>query len=155
VQIRPQSEYDLLDLDAILGTPQPDTKIYCCGPEPLMKAVEDRCAHWPSGSLHVERFVAKPLTEPVLKEPFEVVLNRSGRTITVPLDKSILAAVEESGVTVRSSCTEGTCGTCETTVIDGTPDHRDSVLNEEERQAGDTMMICVSRSCTPRLVVDL
>jgi len=63
--------------------------------------------------------------------------------------------VEEAGVGVLSSCAEGTCGTCETAVLGGVPDHRDSVLTEEERRAGDCMMICVSRSCTERLVLDL
>jgi ferredoxin len=70
-------------------------------------------------------------------------------------DRSILAVVEEAGAGVLSSCAEGICGTCETAVLDGLPDHRDSVLTEEERRAGDCMMICVSRSCTERLVLDL
>jgi ferredoxin len=110
---------------------------------------------WPKGSLHVERFVAKPLTEPVLKVPFEVHLERSGMTLTVPPHQSILAAVEQAGVGVRSSCEEGTCGTCETPVLEGVPDHRDSVLSAEEREAGNCMLICVSRSCSSRLVLDL
>jgi ferredoxin len=63
--------------------------------------------------------------------------------------------VEEAGVGVLSSCAEGTCGTCETAVLGGLPDHRDSVLTEDERRTGDCMMICVSRSCTERLVLDL
>jgi ferredoxin len=75
--------------------------------------------------------------------------------VTVPPDRSILSVVEEAGVGVLSSCAEGTCGTCETPVLEGVPDHRDSVLNEEQRQAGDCMMICVSRACTPHLVLDL
>lgn len=76
-------------------------------------------------------------------------------TLTIPPDRSILDVVEEAGIGVLSSCAEGTCGTCETTVLGGVPDHRDSVLTEEERRAGDCMMICVSRSCTERLVLDL
>jgi ferredoxin len=107
------------------------------------------------GSLHVERFVAKPLTEPVLAEPFEVHFKRSDLTLTVPVDRSILSVADEAGVQVLSSCGEGTCGTCETPVLDGVPDHRDSVLDAEQRAAGDCMMICVSRSCLPRLVLDL
>jgi ferredoxin len=75
--------------------------------------------------------------------------------LAVPAGRSILDVVEDSGVSVLSSCQEGTCGTCETTVLSGRPDHRDSVLTEEEQQAGDAMMICVSRSCSPRLVLDL
>ena len=155
VTIWPQDERGFLPLTDLLGTPQPDTKVYCCGPEPLLNAVEQACADWPAGSLHVERFVAKPLTEPVLAEAFDVELQRSGMTLTVPVDRSILSVVEEAGVSVLSSCGEGTCGTCETPVLDGTPDHRDSVLDAQQRTANDCMMICVSRSCTSRLVLDL
>jgi len=156
VVVHPQDEVGMLDLDALLGTPVPETLVYCCGPEPLLNAVEERCSTaWPKRSLHVERFVAKPLTEPVLKVPFQVHLAASGVTVTVPPETSILAAVEAAGVGVRSSCAEGTCGTCETPVLEGIPDHRDSVLDEDERVEGTCMMICVSRSCTPRLVLDL
>jgi ferredoxin-NADP reductase len=155
VSVRPQDETGLLDLDGLLGTPQEDTRVYCCGPEPLLAAVEQRCAGWPSGSLHVERFSAKPLTEPARSEAFELVLARSEVTVAVPPDRSILDVVEEAGIGVLSSCAEGTCGTCETAVLEGLPDHRDSVLSDEERRADDCMMICVSRSCTARLVLDL
>ncbi|MGY1643390.1 PDR/VanB family oxidoreductase [Geodermatophilus sp. SYSU D00703] len=155
VSIRPQDEVGLLDLDALLGEPRADTRVYCCGPEPLLAAVGERCAAWPAGTLHVERFAAKPLTEPVRSETFEVVLEQSELTLPVPPERSILEVVEEAGVGVLSSCAEGTCGTCETGVLDGVPDHRDSVLSDEERAANDCMMICVSRSTTPRLVLDL
>ncbi|MEU0513201.1 PDR/VanB family oxidoreductase [Amycolatopsis sp. NPDC006125] len=155
VEIRPQDETGLLDLDALLGSPRDDVAVYCCGPEPLLAAVEQRCAAWPPGSLHVERFSPKAGADAGERTTFEVELAASGRTVTVPPDKSILAAVEEAGVSVLSSCQEGTCGTCETPVLDGVPDHRDSLLTESERAANDTMMICVSRSCGPRLVLDL
>ncbi|MFG1803161.1 2Fe-2S iron-sulfur cluster-binding protein [Micromonospora carbonacea] len=85
----------------------------------------------------------------------EVELALSGRTVTVPPGTSILRAVEEAGVGVLSSCREGTCGTCETPVLDGVPEHRDSLLTERERAAGDTMLICVSWARTPRLVLEL
>lgn len=155
VSVMPQEETGLLDLDTLLGVPLEDTKVYCCGPEPLLAAVESACAGWPKRSLHVERFVAKPLSEPVLAGPFEVYLAQSDMTLSVPPDRSILSVVEEAGASVLSSCAEGTCGTCETPVLEGVPDHRDSVLDEEAREAGDCMMICVSRACTPRLVLDL
>jgi ferredoxin len=155
VEVRPQDETGLLPLPALLGTPEPDTAIYCCGPEPLLAAVESHAAGWPPGSLHLERFAPKPQAEPVRKDAFEVVLQRSELTLTVPPQRSILSVVEEAGVGVLSSCAEGTCGTCETHVLDGEPDHLDSVLSEVERSAGDCMMICVSRSRTARLVLDL
>jgi ferredoxin len=86
---------------------------------------------------------------------FEVVCQRSGITVTVPPDRSILEVVQEAGVNALSSCLEGVCGTCETAVVEGSPDHRDSLLSEEEKAAGDFMMICVSRSHSPSLVLDL
>lgn len=155
VTVNPSDETGLLDLEALLGRPRPDTLVYCCGPEALLAAVEQRCAAWPLGSLHVERFVAKPLTEPVRAEAFEIELVGSGLTLTVPPGRSILEVVEEAGVDPLYSCAEGTCGSCETAVLDGEPDHRDSVLTAEQRSANDCMMICVSRARTPRLVLDL
>lgn len=155
VTICPQDEAGLLDLDALLGTPLEETLVYSCGPQPLLAAVEQRCALWPPRTLHVEHFSAKPLTEPALTDAFEVVLAKSDLTVIVPPDRSILEVVEEAGIEVLSSCSEGTCGTCETPVLEGEPDHRDSVLDDDDKQANDCMMICVSRSCTPRLVLDL
>jgi ferredoxin len=84
-----------------------------------------------------------------------VELANSGATLTVPPDKSILQVVEEAGIAVLSSCQEGTCGTCETGVLEGAVDHRDSLLTPEEQAANDTMFICVSRAACPRLVLEL
>ncbi len=75
--------------------------------------------------------------------------------MTVTSDRSVLDAVRSAGADVLSSCRQGTCGTCETAVVDGLPEHRDSILDEDERAENDTMMICVSRSLGPRLVLDL
>jgi ferredoxin-NADP reductase len=156
VSIWPQDETGLLDLDTLLGRPDPDTLVYCCGPEPLIAAVEARCRdRWPVGALHVERFAPKELDAPVRAGSFEVELSRSGLTLEVPPDRSILSVVEEAGVQILSSCQEGTCGTCETGVLAGEPEHRDSLLTPEEQAANDTMFICVSRSCGSRLVLDL
>lgn len=153
--IRPQDEYGLLDLPSWLEQPLEDTLVYCCGPEPLLLAAEEHCAHWPSGSLRVEHFTPKTVGAPADQGSFEVELALSGITVTVPPDKSILRAVEEAGVRPPYSCEQGTCGTCETEVISGTPDHRDSLLTDEERAEGKTMMICVSRAACPRLVLAL
>lgn len=155
VLLRPEESCGLLDLDGLLGTPRPDALVYCCGPEPLMDAVRERCAGWPEGALHTERFAPAPSGAPLLRGDFEVELARSGTTVTVPPGTSILRAVEEAGVQVLSSCREGTCGTCETAVLEGTVDHRDALLTPAERAAHDTMMICVSRAAGPRLVLDL
>jgi ferredoxin-NADP reductase len=156
VTIVPQDEEGMLDLESILGRPQPDTLVYCCGPEGLLRAVEKFCEKWPSGTLHIERFTAKP-QEPTgeVDSSFELVLQRSGLTVQVPPDKSVLTVIREAGVSVLASCLEGICGTCETEVIDGDVDHRDSVLNEEERASNEYMMVCVSRCRSPRLTLDL
>ena len=156
VTIWPQDEKGLLDLGSVLGTPQPDTLVYCCGPGPLLDAVEQSCAPWPEGSLHVERFAAKKVepSEGAL-DSFDVECTRSAVTVTVPIGSSIFAAVESAGVDVLGSCMEGICGTCETDVLEGTPDHRDSILSKNERERGDTMMPCVSRSLSQKLVLDL
>jgi ferredoxin-NADP reductase len=158
VELCPQDEVGLPDLDALLGTPRPDTAVYCCGPEPLLAAVEERCVAWPPGALHVERFSPRPVTVAGSRpEPasFTVELTLSGLTLTVPVDRTILEVVEEAGVPALSSCQEGTCGTCETPVLAGVPDHRDSLLTDAERAAGDAMLICVSRSRTEHLVLEL
>ena len=155
VVLHPQDEVGLIDLDGLLGTPRPDTLVYCCGPEPLLLAVEQRCASWPEGTLHLERFAPKDVGEPVLTGAFEVELALSGLSLTVPPEKSVLEAVEEAGISVLSSCTEGTCGTCETTVLSGEVDHRDSLLTPAEQAANDTMFICVSRAACPKLVLEL
>jgi ferredoxin-NADP reductase len=156
VLIVPQDQMGMLDLESVLGTPQPDTLVYCCGPEGLLSAVERFCEKWPLGTLHLERFSAKP-QEPAAEadSSFELVLQRSGLTLQVPSDKSVLTVIREAGVSVLASCLEGVCGTCETEVIDGDVDHRDSVLNEEERASNEYMMVCVSRCRSPQLTLDL
>ena len=155
VSIHPQDESGLLDLDTLLGDPQPGTLVYCCGPEPLLLAVEQRCKSWPAGALHVERFAPRQVGEPVLHDSFEIRLAKSGLSLVVPTDKSILEVIEQAGIQVLSSCHEGTCGTCETGLREGIADHRDSLLTAEEQAANDTMMICVSRAACPLLVLDL
>ncbi|MEU0166662.1 PDR/VanB family oxidoreductase [Streptomyces iakyrus] len=151
VTFAPEDETGLLDLPSVLDDVPAGTLVYCCGPGPLLDAVEARC---PSGVLRVERFQPKE-QETGGNTAFEVELARSGRTLTVAPDVSVLDAVRDSGVEVLYSCTEGTCGTCETDVLDGEPDHRDSVLTDDERAAGETMLICVSRCRGGRLVLDL
>ena len=157
VQVRPQDEHGLLDLATLLGTPRPDTLVYCCGPEPLLAAVEQACSCWPKGSLNVERFAPRP--QPLAAADgalgFDVVLERSHRTVHVPPGMAILEALEAEGIEPPNSCREGICGTCETKVIEGIPDHRDSLLSDDERAANSTMMICVGRARCDRLVLDL
>jgi cytochrome P450/ferredoxin-NADP reductase len=156
VTLVPQDEVGLLDLDSALGEPQDDTLVYCCGPEGLLSAVEQRCSSWPAGALHLERFAARPAEPDTRAErPFELVLARSGLTLTVPASKSVFDVVQDAGVSVLGSCHEGICGTCEQIVLGGDVDHRDSILTGDERAGNETMMICVSRCRSDRLTLDL
>ncbi|WP_082684059.1 MULTISPECIES: PDR/VanB family oxidoreductase [unclassified Mycobacterium] len=143
-------------LATALSEPGQDTLVYCCGPEGLLAAVEEACNTWPENSLHIERFSAKAVEEPAdALASFEVECQRSGVTLTVTQDKSIYEACDEAGVDVLGSCMEGVCGTCECDMIEGEGDHRDSVLNDAEKAANETIMICVSRARSERLVLDL
>lgn len=157
VEIAAEDEAGRMDLDAILGMPRAHMLVYTCGPAGLLAAIEERCMGWPPGVLHTERFTATALGAGAASEPFEVELTRTGTTVTVPTDKTILEAVEEIGVRVLSSCRGGLCGTCETQIIAGEPEHRDAVLTEEDREAGEIMLVCVSRAAAgcPKLVLDL
>jgi ferredoxin-NADP reductase len=156
VSITPQDEQGHLNLAECLGTPRPGTLVYCCGPEGLLTAVEEACAAWPAGSLHIERFAPRAVpADGDSADAFELVLQRSGLTLQVAPDKSVFDVVSEAGVSVLGSCFEGVCGTCEQAVIDGDVDHRDSILSDEEREANEYMMICVSRCRSARLTLDL
>jgi ferredoxin-NADP reductase len=154
VELRVSAEGSRLDPGRLLEVPEAGTVVYCCGPAGLMDAVEAAMRGWPRGSLRVERFAPKPV--PVQADvAFEVELALSGEILSVPPGKSILDVAEDAGVLVLSSCREGTCGTCETAILDGAAEHRDSILSEDEQAADRTMMICVSRSRGGRLVLDL
>ncbi|WP_198653571.1 PDR/VanB family oxidoreductase [Actinocorallia populi] len=155
VSFVPHDEHGPLDLAAWLNDVPDGTRVYCCGPAGLLDAVERHCADLPAGRLRLERFVAADRPAGARDDAFEVELRRSGRTLAVDRDQSLLQALGEAGVNVLSSCHQGLCGTCETTVLDGVPDHRDALLDDAERAAGDCIFVCVSRSLSDRLVLDL
>lgn len=158
VRVWPQDECGLLELESLLSEPRDDTLVYCCGPEALLAAVEQHCSAWPPGALHVERFAAKSQDgeqRAASLDRFEVVCRRSGVTLEVAASQSILELVEAAGIPITTSCYEGVCGSCEARVLEGVPDHQDSVLSASQKESGDVMLICVSRSCTEKLVLDL
>jgi tetrachlorobenzoquinone reductase len=138
-----------------LAQVETDTAIYCCGPERLMTAVEEATQVWPPGTVHFEWFRPRTRSADEASDTFEVVCQASGTTVTVPSGKSILDALFDVGIDVPCSCQQGICGTCETRVIAGEVDHRDSILSEDERAANQSMMICVSRARGSRLVLDV
>ncbi len=130
--------------------------IYCCGPAPVMKAVGEFSARHPGNPAYFEWFsVPEGGGAGPTAMDFDIKLSRSGRVLRVPQDKSILEVLEEHGYDLPCSCREGMCRTCETAVLEGVPEHRDYVLSSAERAAGRTMMICVSRTLGPTLVLDI
>lgn len=158
VTVVPEDRDGRPDLDEILAELESGTAVYCCGPEGLLTAVEQRCrTRPPDGGLHVERFAAAPRDAAQDGEDtaFEVECAGSGLTVRVPADEGVLDALERAGVQVPNACREGICGSCETRVLAGVPDHRDGLLTDAEREAGKTMMPCVSRCLSDRLVLDL
>jgi ferredoxin-NADP reductase len=155
ISVMPKDEAGPSQLEEFIGDAAADTKVYVCGPQRLLTAVEHHCADWPAGLLRLEHFAAKTQGSPARDTAFEVELARAGLSVTVSPDVSILDALQNAGVNVLTSCREGTCGTCEVTVLAGDPDHRDSILGDTDRAAGHCMFPCVSRSCSDRLVLDL
>jgi ferredoxin-NADP reductase len=154
VTVVPEDEQGRPDLRGWLGAPRAGCAVYCCGPEGLIDAVEDVCAGWPAGTLHVERFRADPDALSGVASTFEVVAVQSGVTVTVGEDESIVDALEKVGVYVPISCGEGTCETCITQVLEGDPDHRDALLTDEQRAEG-SILPCCSRSLSPVIVLDV
>jgi len=142
-----------LDLAGIVANAPKNAHFYCCGPVPMLGAFEEATKPLPSGQVHLEYFTAKE--EANLEGGYTVELARSGQSFSIPEGKSILEVLRDAGLNVPYSCEEGICGACETTVISGIPDHRDSVLTDNERAANKTMMICCSGSKSDKLVLDI
>jgi ferredoxin-NADP reductase len=156
VSIRPQDEFGLLDLERAIRSEPANAAVYCCGPEALIAAVEAICLEIGRPPPLVERFSPKspePIRQP--NRGFQVVLAADNRTLEVGSDDTVLDVLIRAGIDVNSDCREGTCGTCETVVLDGAIEHRDSSLSAAERAAGDIMLVCVSRAASDRLVLDL
>lgn len=143
----------MLDIAALVRESPGDAHFYCCGPLPVLEAFESATKGLPSERVHLEYFAAKEL--PPAEGGFTVVLAKSGRELTVSSGKSILDTLRASGLDVPYSCGQGVCGTCETTVLEGIPDHRDLILTKNERAANKRMMICCSGAKSGKLVLDL
>nr|WP_274637639.1 PDR/VanB family oxidoreductase [Microbacterium bovistercoris] len=144
-----------LELAEWIGAVRESDAVYACGPARMLDALEELSDSWPRGVLHMERFQPKVYADAGDGETFEVEARRSGLRVAVEPHCTILDMLEQAGIPAPSSCLEGVCGTCETSIIDGEADHRDSILTPDEREANETMMICVSRSKLPMLVLDI
>lgn len=149
VHVIAEDEQGRIDVPAVLATAG-DSAVYVCGPSGLIDAVVDGCD---SDSVYFERFSGVEVSTGQ-DRAFEVQFGPGGPVLPVPADQSILAAVLAAGADVLYSCEEGSCGSCDTMVLDGDVDHRDTALTEAERAAG-SMLICVSRAACSRLVLDI
>jgi ferredoxin-NADP reductase len=147
-----------LDLNETLTADLPtECLVYACGPTRLLDAVSERCAQLKiANQSHVERFSATlDALDPATERAFDVELARSNQVIRVAADQTILDAVLACGIKAANSCAEGVCGSCETAVIAGDVEHRDQILDEDEKAENAVMMICCSRATSDRLVLDL
>ncbi len=146
-------EGGVLNLAEIVAVSSPETHLYCCGPLPMMKVFGELTRDLDPSRVHVEHF--SPIEDAAVQGGYLVELARSARTIAVPQGSTILEALANAGINVPSSCRQGVCGTCETAVLAGIPDHRDSILTPAERASNSMMMVCCSGSLSEKLVLDL
>lgn len=157
----PQFHFDdesagkFLDIAAIVGAAPKDAHLYCCGPAPMLAAFEAATGDWPRPQIHIEYFTPKADATKAKKGGFTVELSRSGQEFFVPEGRTILEVLLDEGVDVDYSCELGICGACEQRVIAGTPEHRDSILSEEEQAENKRVMICCAGCKSDRLVLDL
>ena len=142
-----------LELQAIVADAPAGSHYYCCGPQKMIDAFEVACVGLEPERVHLERFSSTEA--PATEGGYTVTLAKSAREVPIPAGKTILEMLSSLGVAVPSSCQQGVCGSCETRVLAGTPDHRDLVLSESEKASGQMMMICCSGSLSERLVLDL
>lgn len=143
-----------LDLAGPVSQASQDSVFYCCGPEAMLQAYKTATTGLPSERVRFEHFGAAAPSAPADDE-FTVVLARSGQEYVVEPGMTILETLLQNGISQNYSCTQGVCGTCETPVLEGVPDHRDWVLSDEKKASNSTMLICCSLSKTPRLVLDI
>ncbi len=146
----------IIDTVALIEGMPAEAHVYCCGPEPLLQAVLGAAEPRLDGEcIHFERFSADPTALEGPSDSFEVELAQSGKTVTVPKDKSILEVLQDEGIDAEWGCSEGVCGACIVDVLEGEVDHRDSVLTPDEQAENSIMCICVSRAKGAKLKIDV
>ena len=141
------------DMAALVGAPSPELMAGCCGPETMIDDFERATAAWAPSRVHVERFVPPPLPLDATAKPYVLDLKQSRRAVAVAPGQSMLAALQDAGVEISSSCNGGLCGACKVGFLDGSPVHRDRVLSPYERER--YLMACVAGCASERLVLDL
>jgi ferredoxin-NADP reductase len=143
-----------MDIDHLLSAAAPDAVVYACGPARMLDAVTRAAGRLsiPRDRLRVERFVA---AVPPDAKRITVELRRSGQTVHVRSDQTILDALLEAGIDAPYSCRAGICKTCAVVVLAGEAEHRDTALTDADRTHLALMCPCISRARTDRLVLDL
>jgi vanillate O-demethylase ferredoxin subunit len=146
-----------LDLAAVFQAAPPQAHIYVCGPGGFIDwtLAQARAAHIGEAALHREHFTQDTPIHRQNDGSFELRLERTGLSLRVGADQSVVEAAAAAGVDIPTSCNQGICGTCLTGVIAGVPDHRDLFLTPAEQAANNQFLPCCSRSKTPQLVIDL
>lgn len=142
IRIRTDDVHGLPSAEELLGECADGTAVYACGPAPMLSLITERLCGRTKVELHVERFGEAPVVD---GEEFAVSVRSSGKRLTVGAEETLLAALLRAGVPVAYSCRQGFCGTCRTRVLDGTVEHRDTLLTAPEREDG-VMLTCVSRA---------
>jgi vanillate monooxygenase ferredoxin subunit len=142
-----------LDIARTLAAFEIGAHVYFCGPPGFMHAAKASVSAWPPFNVHYEYFTAADDRTEAANTPFRVKIKRSGQVFDIPADRSIVAVLRDNGFEIETDCEDGYCGTCITRYLEGEPDHRDTVLGEDERQR--YAMICCARAKSPMLVLDL
>jgi vanillate O-demethylase ferredoxin subunit len=131
-------------------------QVYLCGPGPFMDTAEAFALEsWPAEAIKLERFAANPALAGAPTFAFTIELARSGMTLNVGADETILEVLDANGIDAAFSCEQGVCGTCVTDIIEGEPEHRDNFLSAKQRASGMQMCLCVSRAKSKKVVLDL
>lgn len=147
-----------LDIKATLREYSEGTHLYYCGPVGMMNAIAEACSHWPKGTVHYELFSTEGITSTKTEtigedDEFQIRISSTDAVYSVPSYKTIVDVLRENGFDIDTSCEDGFCGTCLTRYLEGEPDHRDEILDDEDHE--EFVLICCSRSLTPELVLDL
>ena len=148
-----ESSGGFLDIPFVLDTAPAGSHFYCCGPEPMLNHFLELSKSIDRSRIHYESF--KPVLANLSGDSFEVKLNKTQKSFSIGPDQTILQVLLKHGIAAPGSCEQGICGTCETRVVDGIPDHRDSLLSAKERSSNQIMMICCSRSLSSSITLDL
>jgi ferredoxin-NADP reductase len=153
-----------INLKETFATPPEGAHLYFCGPAGLIRAAQEATGHWPEGKVHFELFTSARTEEESAEiaaragadQAFEIELQQSGQSLTVPADKTILDVLLDSGFGVPYACEEGWCGACIIDLVGGKADHRDEVLSDAEKEGNTKIQVCVSRALPgEKLILDL